>query len=164
VLPRQAHGGVFANFVRPRTSKARVFPPLPKQLAPCGLHQPNAATNYTVTPVHQFHLTIILQRRVEPQYCTYRLQVYYRMELETFHCNFLKYTELHCITCGFRHLDAVWIAVPDFVHKRLLCEWLQYINLWQKGEGWFVMYRAGNWFFHSWLQTDTKIFTAVYIF
>jgi len=40
------------------TGKACGIPPLPKQLAPCALHQPNAATSLTVTPVHQFHLTI----------------------------------------------------------------------------------------------------------
>ena len=36
------------------TGKACIILPLPKQLAPCGLHHPIAATNYTVTPVNQF--------------------------------------------------------------------------------------------------------------
>jgi hypothetical protein len=77
------------------------------QLAYCGLHQPNAATNDTVTPVYQFHLTINLQRTVEPLYFTFRLQVYYKMALEAFHCQFLKYTERFYITCGITHLEAV---------------------------------------------------------
>jgi hypothetical protein len=34
------------------TGKACGIPPLHKQLSPCGLHQPNAATNHTVTLVH----------------------------------------------------------------------------------------------------------------
>jgi hypothetical protein len=34
------------------------IPPLPMQLADCGLHHLNAATNHTVTLVQQFHLTI----------------------------------------------------------------------------------------------------------
>jgi len=59
--------------------KACGIPPLPTQLAHCGLHHPNATTNHTVTLVHKFHLTINLQRRVEPQYCTYRLQAHYKM-------------------------------------------------------------------------------------
>jgi hypothetical protein len=46
--------------------------PLSKQLAPCGLHQPNAATNRTGTLLHQFHLKINLQLTIQPQYCTYR--------------------------------------------------------------------------------------------
>ena len=61
------------------TDKTCGIPPLPKQLTPCGLHQPNAATSHTGTPVHKFHFTINVQRTVEPQYCTYRLQVYYKM-------------------------------------------------------------------------------------
>jgi hypothetical protein len=46
------------------------IPPLPKQLAHCGLHHHKAATNHTVTLVHQLHPTINLQSTVEPQYCT----------------------------------------------------------------------------------------------
>jgi len=53
------------------------------------LHHPNGATNYKATPVHQFHLTINLQRTVEQQYCTDLLLVHYNLKLETFRCNSL---------------------------------------------------------------------------
>jgi len=146
------------------TDKTCGIPPLPKQLARCGLHQPNAATSLTETPVHQFHLTINLQHTVEQHYCTYRLQVYYKLELEAFHCQFLKYTKRFYITCDFRILDALWTVVPDLVHTRSLCDRLPYQNVWRKGEGCFVMYRAENWLFPRWLYSDTNIFRVLYIF
>jgi hypothetical protein len=121
------------------TGKAYGIPPLPKRLAHCALHHPYAAICHTVTLVHQFQLTINLQHTVEPQYFTYRIQLHYKIELEAFHFQFLKYTERFCITCGFRNLDAVWSVVPDLVHTRSLCEWLSYGIMWQKVEGWFVM-------------------------
>ena len=51
------------------------------------LRHPNGNTSHTVTPVHHFHLTVNLQRTVERQYCTYHLQVYYKLELEALHCS-----------------------------------------------------------------------------
>ena len=114
--------------------KACGIPPLPKQLAHCGLHQPNVTTNHTVTLVHQFHLTINLQRTFEPQYCSYRLQAHYKPELKAFHCQFLKYTERFGFICGFRNLDAVWTVVPDLVHTWSLCEWLPIEMCGRKGK------------------------------
>jgi hypothetical protein len=69
------------------TGKACGTTSLSKQLAPCGLHKLNAATNRTRTLVDQFHLKINLQLTVEPQYCTYRIQLHYKLDLEAFHCS-----------------------------------------------------------------------------
>jgi hypothetical protein len=54
--------------------------------------------------------------------------------------------EVNTVCCCL--LDAFWTVVSDLVHKRSLCEWLQYQNVRQKEEGLFVMYRAGNWLIH----------------
>ena len=60
-------------------------------------------------------------------------------------------------------LDAVWTVVSDLVHTWSLCEGLLCENLWQKVEGWFVMYRDENWLFHTWLHSDTEsIYSCLY--
>ena len=108
------------------TGKACGISPLPKQLTHCGLHHHNATTNHTVTLVHQFHLTVNLQHTVKPQYCTYPIQVYHKLELEAFHCQFLKYTERFYITGGFRNQDAVSSVVSDLLHTQSL--WMTAIS------------------------------------
>jgi len=119
------------------SGKARGSPPLPKQLAPCGLHHPNGATSHRATLVHQFHLTINLKRTVEWQYCTKRLKLHHKLELETIHCSFLKYTKcfyllclqkcgcvLNCCTWPCAHTATVCVtAVSKYVAEnlRLIC-------------------------------------------
>ena len=71
-----------------------------------------------------------------------------------------EWVEVNTVCCCW--LDALWTAVPNLVHTRSLCEWLPYRNVWQKEEGWFVMWRAENFLCPRWLDSDIKLFTAVY--
>ena len=114
------------------TGKARGSPPLFKQLARCGLHHTNDATNHTATPVHQFHLTINLQRTVEPQYCTDLLPVHYNLKLETFRCNSLNKLNVFILLgfqkCGWVLKCCTWPCetghcVSDCRNKMCVRKW-----------------------------------------
>ena len=143
------------------TDKTCGITTLPKQLTPCGLHQPNAATSHTGTPVHQFHFTINVQRTVEPQYCTYRLQVYYKMGVSASSWNTASDFVLLVVSEIWMHSELLFLTLCTHGHCARDCR-IKMCG--RKGKGCFVMYRAGNWLLPSWLHSDTIIFTAVYIF